>query len=89
MDDIYFSDKRRRRSSGEDGHLPKERFTHSNHFDIEKNPDGALRRDQIHRSPEDVSPQGYLSGVTRSAPLRLSCASSVFWSEDTSGRRAV
>lgn len=57
MDDIYFSDKRRRRPSGEDGHLPKERFTHSNHFDIEENPTLKKRTSASdgHKSSDDFA----------------------------------
>ena len=38
MDDIYFSDKSKRRDRNNDGHLPKERFTHSERYDMQESP---------------------------------------------------
>jgi len=45
MDDIYFSDKRNRRKSGDDPYTQRDRFTQSDRFDIQENP--SLRK----RSP--------------------------------------
>ena len=38
MDDIYFSDKRRRRPSNESDRLPRERISHSNSYDMQESP---------------------------------------------------
>ncbi len=39
MDDIYFSDKRRRNSTSGKSHSPKERFTHSDSYSMQEIPD--------------------------------------------------
>lgn len=38
MDDIYFSDKKSRRNSDDDKHLPRERFSHSSSYEMQENP---------------------------------------------------
>ncbi len=45
MDDIYFSDKRNRRQNGDSEYTPRERFSHSDRYDMQENP--SLRK----RSP--------------------------------------
>ncbi len=51
MDDIYFSDKRNRRSN-DDGYSPKERFTESNRYDMLENP--SLRKRSPYTDERDV-----------------------------------
>ena len=44
MDDIYFSDKRRRSNSSDNDRSPKERFSHSNNYNMQEIPDLKKRR---------------------------------------------
>lgn len=48
MDDIYFSDKRRRRTPDDD-HAPRERFSHSDRYDMQENP--SLKKRSTNSSP--------------------------------------